>query len=108
MASLSLQYPFTWIFVDYINIDANKTSNVLVIGAGFSGLCAARALTNAKYTNVQIIEARDYIGGRTVTSEIGNSGVMVDLGAAWVHGTVNNPLMNMLEHYGIDYIEHPE
>ena len=33
---------------------------------------------------------------------------MVDLGAAWVHGTVNNPLMNMLEHYGIDYIEHPE
>ncbi len=67
--------------------DATKTSTVVVIGAGMSGLCAAKSLTNAGYGNVKIIEARDCIGGRTVTKEIGDSGVLVDAGAAWIHGT---------------------
>ena len=73
-----------------------------------SGLCAAKALTNASYTNVTILEARSHIGGRTVTKEIGNTGVMVDAGAAWMHGTKNNPLVDMCDHYGIKYVEHKE
>ena len=73
-----------------------------------SGLCAAKALTNASYTNVTILEARPHIGGRTVTKEIGNTGVMVDAGAAWMHGTKNNPLVDMCDHYGIKYVEHKE
>ena len=87
---------------------ASKTSSVVVIGAGMSGLCAARALVNAGFTNVKIIEARDYIGGRTVTKEVGNSGVMVDAGAAWMHGTKDNPLVALCEEYGLPYVPHPE
>ena len=84
---------------------SKKSSSVLVIGAGMSGLCAAKSLTNASYTNVTILEARSHIGGRTVTKEIGNSGVMVDAGAAWMHGTKHNPLVDMCDHYGTAIVE---
>ena len=87
---------------------ATKSSSVIIIGAGMSGLCAARSLTNANYTNVTLLEARSYIGGRTITKQIGDSGVMVDAGAAWIHGTKDNPLIAMCEDYGIPYVPHPE
>ncbi|KAL3917469.1 MAG: hypothetical protein SGILL_004699 [Bacillariaceae sp.] len=85
---------------------ANKDSNVVIIGAGFAGLSAAKALTNAGWKNVKILEARDYVGGRTVTVDVG--GAMIDAGAAWIHGDKNNPLCAMCDHYGIRYIAHPE
>lgn len=55
--------------------------DVAVIGAGFAGLTAARELQRAGRT-VRVLEARDRVGGRTDTTEVG--GVTVDLGGQWV------------------------
>ena len=53
--------------------------DVVIVGAGVAGLAAASRLTRAG-VNVQLIEARDRIGGR-VWSEGG-----IELGAEFVHG----------------------
>lgn len=66
-------------------LDATVAGNgfdVIVIGAGFAGLTAAREL-KAYGHNVLILEARDRIGGRTYTSEF--AGKAHDLGGTWVH-----------------------
>ena len=63
---------------------------VLVIGAGISGLAAARTLADAGH-DVLVIEARDRIGGRINTSGQW-ADAPVDLGASWIHGTNNNPI----------------
>lgn len=65
---------------------------VLVIGAGAAGLAAARVLADAGRA-VQVIEARDRIGGRVAT--VRPWGAPVELGAGWVHGVRGNPLTDL-------------
>ena len=42
-------------------------SDVIIIGAGMSGLAAVRKLVNTGEHNVTVLEARDRVGGRTWT-----------------------------------------
>ena len=56
--------------------------DVVVIGGGFAGLTAARELRHAGL-DVLLLEARERIGGRTMTTEM--SGHTVELGGTWVH-----------------------
>lgn len=67
-----------------------KTAKVLVIGAGLAGLAAAALLRKAGF-NVEVIEARDRIGGRIWTNRQWPD-VALDLGASWIHGQERNPL----------------
>ncbi|BBY84383.1 FAD-dependent oxidoreductase [Mycolicibacterium tokaiense] len=66
--------------------------HVVVIGAGFAGLAAARTLADAG-VRVTVLEARDRIGGRTWTDT--SLGVPIDIGASWIHGTQDNPLTEL-------------
>ena len=59
--------------------------DVVVIGAGMSGLTAARTLADAGKT-VLVVEARDRVGGRTLSKTLSN-GVVVDMGGQWVGPT---------------------
>jgi monoamine oxidase len=56
----------------------------VVVGAGLSGLCAARDLVRAGRSCV-VLEARDRVGGRTLTESV--DGERVDLGGQWIGPT---------------------
>ncbi len=58
--------------------------DVVVVGAGFAGLTAARQLTELGY-DVTVLEGRDRVGGRSHTTTI--AGVPVDLGGTFVGPT---------------------
>lgn len=65
-----------------------------ILGAGMSGLAAADQLVKQGYA-VTVFEARDRIGGRVWTQT--RLGVPLDLGASWIHGTTDNPLVPLAQ-----------
>ena len=72
--------------------------DVVVIGAGPSGLTAARRLHEAG-GDVVVLEARDRVGGRTWTLEL-DDGTPVDLGGQWV-GPSQHHLRGLLDEFGL-------
>ncbi|MFG3497344.1 flavin monoamine oxidase family protein [Streptomyces sp. NPDC047928] len=62
----------------------DAAADVIVIGAGFAGVTAAREL-RARGKRVIVLEARDRIGGRTWTSTF--AGHTVERGGTWVETT---------------------
>lgn len=75
-----------------------EDTDVIVVGAGFAGLIAARELTRRGHT-VTIMEARDRIAGRTRLEE--HLGRNLELGGTWVHWTQPYVWAEM-GRYGID------
>ena len=60
-------------------------ADVIVVGAGISGLIAARTLLGAGLTPL-ILEADERVGGRILTEEV-LPGLAVELGAQWIGDT---------------------
>lgn len=78
--------------------------DVVVIGAGFAGLTAARELTRQGAT-VRIVEARDRIGGRTwLDHRLGRD---LEIGGTWVHWT-QPYVWAELKRYGLGTTPSPE
>jgi len=65
-----------------VTIPAN--ADVVVVGAGFAGLSAARDLVRLGY-DVVVLEGRDRVGGRSSTTTI--AGTPIDLGGTFVGPT---------------------
>lgn len=68
---------------------SDTNTDVVIVGAGFAGLTAARDLVQ-RGSDVVVLEGRDRVGGRSWTAQI--AGVPVDLGATFVGPTQNEVL----------------
>ena len=74
-------------------------ANVVVIGAGAAGVAAARRLVDAQI-RVVVIEARDRVGGRGWTRNIG--GFPLDLGCGWLHSADKNEWSRVAQSLGFE------
>jgi monoamine oxidase len=71
-------------------------ADVVVVGAGFAGLAAAREL-DKRGRDVVVLEGRDRVGGRSSTATI--AGVPVDLGGTFV-GPTQDAVVAMADELG--------
>src|SRR5262249_1424599 len=66
---------------------ANASWDVVIIGAGVSGLAAAAGLRKTGLS-VLVLEARDHVGGRAWTRHEPDLAAPIELGAEFIHGPV--------------------
>ena len=73
--------------------DRKLTSvDVIVVGAGFSGLGTAKVLHDAGVGNIRVLEAKNGLGGRVQEKSFG--GITVGMGAGWIHRIDNTEAEN--------------
>lgn len=75
-------------------------ADVVVVGAGFAGLATARRLTRLS-RNVVVLEGRDRVGGRSLTTTI--AGVPVDLGGTFV-GPTQDEVLELAAELGCELV----
>ncbi|MCJ1455108.1 hypothetical protein MMC28_005462 [Mycoblastus sanguinarius] len=69
-----------------------QVPHICIVGAGIAGLRCAAVLSE-RGLRVTILEGRDRIGGRVhQSSQLGH---LVDLGPNWIHGTDQNPILDL-------------
>ncbi|ETS77698.1 hypothetical protein PFICI_09760 [Pestalotiopsis fici W106-1] len=80
------------------SVSGNTIYDVIVIGAGYAGLAAARDLAHLQHKTL-LIEARDRIGGRTYTAK--QDGFLYEMGGTWVTHHMGYLFREMVR-YGMD------
>ncbi|KAI1179277.1 FAD/NAD(P)-binding domain-containing protein [Nemania sp. FL0916] len=70
-----------------------RLPRVGIVGAGFAGLRCADILLQHGF-DVTVIEGRNRLGGRVHQVPL-RPGHLVDAGPNWIHGTNNNPIMEI-------------
>jgi monoamine oxidase len=73
-------------------------TDVVVVGAGLAGLAAARRLADAG-AEVMVLEARDRVGGRTLTLPAAD-GTPIDHGGQWI-GPTQDRIAALAERVGV-------
>jgi monoamine oxidase len=75
-------------------------ADVIVLGAGFAGIAAARDLVEGG-KRVVVLEARDRIGGRTWFKEMPGAGIGVEYGGMFFSRDTQPNLARAIERYGV-------
>ncbi|KAI8219785.1 hypothetical protein K4K55_011940 [Colletotrichum sp. SAR 10_96] len=73
--------------------ESGPRPHIAIVGAGLAGLRCADILIQYGLL-VTIIEGRTRLGGRVVQDKLPN-GYTVDLGPNWIHGTDDNPILDL-------------
>ncbi|MGF1471412.1 MAG: flavin monoamine oxidase family protein [Rubrobacteraceae bacterium] len=80
----------------------SKRTKVVVVGAGLSGLVAARELARSGQ-EVLVLEARDRVGGRTYTVDAPGygGGVPLEMGGQWI-GPAQKKVLELARDFGVE------
>lgn len=79
-----------------------NSKTVVIVGAGISGLVAAKKLKQEGF-NVIVLESQNKVGGRLRTNR--SLGIGFDEGASWIHGINGNPITALAEQAGMQTFE---
>ncbi|KAI0000254.1 amine oxidase [Xylariaceae sp. FL0662B] len=82
----------------------SHSADVIVVGAGLSGLQTAVSIHKAGYS-VIVLEAKDRVGGRTLTVDASKRGGKLDMGAAWLNDTSQTKIYALAKKYGFDLVQ---
>ncbi|KAJ3521051.1 hypothetical protein NM208_g13462 [Fusarium decemcellulare] len=78
--------------------------DVVVVGAGLSGLRAATQLHSAGLSYV-VLEATERVGGKTLSVPASSNGTgLVDMGAAWINDSNQSEMFALAEEFDFDLI----
>lgn len=100
---ITLLYHSTHVIGGRYSHGGNTTQvDVAVVGAGLSGLAAAKTLIEGG-KKVAVVEARDRIGGRVENKQLQNGGV-TELGAAFV-GPTQDDVLALIEELGLETLD---
>lgn len=80
-----------------------NTIDVVIIGAGFAGLSAARYLSSRSIKSL-IIEGRSRVGGRTLSQAINDEKWTIDLGGQWI-GPNQKRILSLIDEFHLQLIE---
>ena len=78
---------------------STREADVVIVGAGFSGLAAAREVIRSGGSAI-VLEARDRVGGRSLNAEL-PGGEVIDVGGQWL-GPTQDRLAAYAAEYGIE------
>ena len=78
--------------------------DVIVVGAGLSGLQAAYDIQQAGLTCI-VLEARNRVGGKTWSVPLANGKGYVDIGEAWINDTNQSHVYALTKRFGIELLE---
>lgn len=81
---------------------SRREADVIIVGAGLSGMIAARTVLQAGLTPL-ILEADERVGGRILTEEP-LPGVTLDIGAQWI-GDTHHRMFKLAEELGVETFE---
>ncbi|EDO40503.1 predicted protein [Nematostella vectensis] len=85
---------------NHANHTEELRADIIVIGGGISGLCAAKLLQQGHGVDTLVLEARDRVGGRTETL-VDPRFKYTDLGGAYV-GPTQNRILRVAKELGVE------
>lgn len=80
-----------------------KETDVVVVGAGLSGMQAATDVQDAGFSCV-VLEAKDRVGGKTLSTTVEHGPGKVDLGAAWINDRTHYKMYALFKKFGCEPI----
>lgn len=83
-----------------VPLPVSQVFDVAIVGAGLCGLALARQLI-ARGLEVQVVEARERLGGRVLTAHCQATGQALDLGPTWIWPDTEPRITALLSELGL-------